>query len=84
MSVKKGNWLCNGQAIGKAVNDEYDRVVDICLYDRDGSKIGRESEPFDGPKGFEPCCDAATWRKIERPDFPLKKFYNLDEQVQFI
>lgn len=47
--------------------------LNLCLYAPDGRKIGRRSPAEGGPKGFEPCCPADAWRKIEEPCFPLKE-----------
>lgn len=83
--IKKGNWLWDGgDRIAKARSDEYtlvgqDPMVDLVLYDRSGERIGRESPHMGGPRGYEPCCGAQDWKRIERPDFPLPRMYALHE-----
>lgn len=44
-------------------------LLDLVLYRRDGTKIGRESPPCGGPRNFEPACPAEFWELIEEPDF---------------
>lgn len=77
-----GDWVaqfdCNPQRprIAK-VRDEYadpidksQRLVDLVLYEHNGTRIGRESPACGGPRGFEPACPASRWTPIEEPDFP--------------
>lgn len=85
--INKGNWLWDGgEKIAKARSDEYTLVgqesepmVDLIIYDRDGERIGRESPAMGGPRGYEPCCGALHWKRIQRPDFPLPRMYALHE-----
>jgi hypothetical protein len=44
-------------------------VLDLVLYRRDGTKLGRVSPACGGPRGFEPACPADAWEPIEEPDF---------------
>lgn len=46
-------------------------LLDLWLYRLDGTRIGRETPALGGPRTFEPCCDAAGWERIARPDFPI-------------
>lgn len=55
------------------VKDAYvsggEELLDLVFYSRSGDRVGRVSPACGGPKGFEPCCGAAFWQVIERPDF---------------
>jgi hypothetical protein len=46
--------------------------IDIVVYRHDGQKIGRDSPPEGGPTSFEPACPAERYRKIQKPQFPLR------------
>jgi len=54
-------------------------LLDLWLYDPGGTRIGRESPALGGPRTFEPCCDAAGWERIARPDFPVAVRWVEDE-----
>lgn len=43
--------------------------LDLVMYRRDGTKIGRVSPACGGPRGFEPALPAASWELIEEPDW---------------
>lgn len=58
--------------------------VDLVLFARDGTRIGRESPAMGGPKGFEPCCGASNWVRIKKPAFPLPRYDPLFRAVKFI
>lgn len=82
--MKKGDWLFNGvDTIGKAKGDPYEVCgrmhVDVVLYDRDGSRLGRISPAMGGPRHFEPATDPDGWMVIEEPRFPLQRFCYLDD-----
>lgn len=44
-------------------------LLDLVMYRRDGTRIGRVSPPCGGPRNFEPACPAAAWGPIEEPDW---------------
>jgi len=77
---KPGDWVASRgdhRNVGK-VKDVYrdpgsDEAVllDLVLYDRDGSRIGRKSPACGGPSGFEPACAADYWERITPPLFPV-------------
>ena len=46
-------------------------LLDVVLFARDGTKIGRESEAMGGPRSFEPACEASAWERIAEPAFPV-------------
>jgi hypothetical protein len=84
--VKSGDWVARnwkdslagsnptiGRVKGEPYRDGTEELADIVIYDIDGNKIGRVSEPFDGPKGFEPACALDGWTRIKKPDFPLTR-----------
>ncbi len=84
---KPGQWITNWSQIGVIKNvDNWDDeiLLDIVLYDRTGGEIGRESPAGNGPKGFEPCCSADGWVRIEEPEFPLKRNHYLNELLMEI
>ncbi len=72
--VKPGDWVANPAGEIARVKDigfDGSYVVDLYLYDRDGTKLGRTSPAMGGPRTFEPCCDYSWWHRIEEPVFPL-------------
>lgn len=81
MPLKAGDWIYDDSLIGKVKYVHDDGLLDIIIYDRTGEKIGRVSDPLDGPTGFEPCCDPDGWKKILPPQFPLKRHHYLHELV---
>lgn len=44
-------------------------LLDLVIYRRDGTRIGRVSPPCGGPRNFEPACPVAAWGPIEEPDW---------------
>lgn len=44
-------------------------LLDLVIYDRNGTRVGRESPACGGPRNFEPACPAAHWEPIEEPNF---------------
>lgn len=56
------------------VREVYGEWCDLVIYHRDGTKIGRESEPLGGPTSFEPSLDVADFVVIQKPKFPLPKY----------
>lgn len=88
--LKAGDWVCSGTSIAR-IKAAYafdrisrDELLDLVFYERDGTRIGRESPALGGPRGFEPMCSASNWRRILKPDFPLSKYDFLGNQVTFI
>lgn len=84
--MKKGDWLFDGgNQIGRAKSDVYEvcgrMLIDVVLYDRDGTRIGRQSPAEGGPRHFEPALDPSEWTVIEKPRFPLSRFEYLDRMV---
>lgn len=82
--MKKGDWIFDGcEQIGKAKSDLYEVCgrmhVDVTLYERDGTRIGRRSPAMGGPTHFEPACDPECWVVIKRPRFPLSRYCYLDD-----
>jgi len=79
-----GDWIAPEDAVGKLTNcriakiktlydEENTGFADLVMYAGDGTKLGRVSEPFDGPKTFEPFCELDGWVPIEKPKFPLTR-----------
>jgi hypothetical protein len=72
---KPGDWVSNNSdhiALVKSVyGDEGDVLLDLCLYNRDGDKIGRESPAMGGPRTFEPAVSGKDWHRIKPPKFPV-------------
>lgn len=44
-------------------------LLDLVMYRRDGTRVGRVSPPCGGPRNFEPACPATAWGLIEEPDW---------------
>lgn len=44
-------------------------LLDLVMYRRDGTKVGRVSPACGGPRGFEPACPPSAWGLIEEPDW---------------
>lgn len=44
-------------------------LLDLVMYRRDGTRIGRVSPHCGGPRNFEPACPASVWGPIEEPDW---------------
>lgn len=74
-------WMANETSIGKLIHKHDDGTLDIVIYARSGTKIGRVSPPEGGPRGFEPCCGPDGWAYIVKPNFPLTKFAFIEEIV---
>lgn len=75
--VKPGDWLRNkfNRRIAKVRNiyrDGSDVLVDLVLYDAAGTRIGRESPSFGGPRRYEPACDYRDWHRVAKPTFPVE------------
>jgi hypothetical protein len=93
--MKSGDWIARkwneesfwGEApsIGKLKGDPYpdpttgETLGNVVLYNHEGKRIGRESDPCGGPTAFEPSCNLDDWVRIAPPSFPLQRyFYSLD------
>lgn len=84
--MKPGNWVAEKEGLGNdqrspridKVQDAYvfdkEALIDIVIFDCNGSKIGRESEPCGGPTSFEPACLAVDYTVIVKPIFPLPRY----------
>ena len=61
-------------------------LLDLVMYRRDGTKVGRVSPACGGPRGFEPACPAATWGLIDEPDWAwlAQPRYNWGDRVRRI
>ncbi len=79
----RGDWVAqigdDQQPVFGTVKDCYPddlqpgaHLIDLTCYAAHGERIGRVSPTLDGPAGYEPCCPAANYARIERPAFPLK------------
>jgi len=77
-----GTWVADDKRMGRVRYAHADGSLDIVLYARNGDRIGRESPPMGGPRGFEPCCSPEGWQQIAKPDFPLSKFAFIHEVVE--
>lgn len=44
-------------------------LLDLVIYRRDGTRVGRESPACGGPRTFEPACPASGWGLIESPNW---------------
>jgi len=78
----KGSWVaqfdcCAERPIIAQVRDAYSDpllagaapLLDLVIFNRNGTRIGRQSPSMGGPRGFEPACSSQRWERIERPDF---------------
>jgi hypothetical protein len=83
-AIAKGNWVASYSDIGQVKDVNPDGTLGIVVYERDGTKIGRKSPALDGPVDFEPCCDPDSWKKIEKPEFPLSRYCYIPEVVKYI
>lgn len=83
-NLDRGNWVASHTYIGVVKDMHDDGSIDVVLYRSDGSVLGRASPVCGGPRGFEPCCDRANWRKIKKPRFPLTKSAYIEEIVEFV
>jgi hypothetical protein len=80
--MKKGDWVASREELGSWTNqpqfgkvrEVYGDLMDVVLYDTEGEKVGRESDPLDGPTEFEPCLPCADWVVIQKPKFPLPRY----------
>lgn len=54
-------------------DDKSGYCLDLVFYAPDGEKLGRISEPLDGPTGYDPFCSGTGFTPIEAPKFPIKK-----------
>ncbi len=75
--VKPGDWLTNkfNHKIAKVRNvyrDCSDVLVDLVLYNASGTRVGRESPSFGGPRSYEPACDYSDWHRVAKPIFPVE------------
>lgn len=78
LPLKAGCWVMRGTGAHieiARVKDCYwesGRVVmDLSIYDVNGTRVGRTSPAMGGPKTFEPACDLGDWKRIAKPKFPL-------------
>lgn len=76
--MKKGDWVSDFGSdipqLGRICGTfELDGVlyINVVLYDREGTRLGRVSPALGGPRKFEPALDGRLWTVIERPSFPL-------------
>mgnify|MGYP007051632594 CR=1 FL=1 len=46
-------------------------LVDLVVYAKDGTRIGRESPSMGGPRGYESACSWEDWKRIRKPSFPI-------------
>jgi len=44
-------------------------LLDLVIFNRNGTRIGRQSPGMGGPRSFEPACSSQRWERIQRPDF---------------
>lgn len=63
--VRRAYWGTDWQGVERC-------HMDIALYGLVGDKVGRTSPPEGGPKSYEPYISYEGWRRIRKPDFPLK------------
>ncbi len=88
--MKKGDWVCDGANIGTLRGKPYEvypgsgLLIDVVIYDLGGKRIGRVSPCMGNFKSFDPCLPAEDWKLIEQPHFPLSKFADLDDVVQYL
>lgn len=59
-------------------------LLDLVMYRRDGTRIGRVSPHCGGPRNFEPACPAAAWGPIDEPDWEYLAVprYNWGDRVR--
>lgn len=76
--LRAGQWAAQfdvDSPVFGTIKDSYpeEGMIDLVVYDWRGNKIGRVSPPMGGPTTFEPCCEAANYRRIEKPTFPMER-----------
>jgi hypothetical protein len=79
LPFKPGDWVADSaERVGRVKSVYSDLawepgaiLLDIVMYSRNGDKLGRVSPYCGGPRSFEPCMNAADWRRIAEPDFPI-------------
>lgn len=75
--VKPGDWVT-----AKHTDDQFAKVkdvyagnnevlVDLVIYDCEGTKVGRMTPHEGGPRSFEPACSLDNWQRIKKPTFPI-------------
>lgn len=82
--ILPGQWVVRRSfnQVGKVADVYGDgTLIDVVLYAHDGSRIGRESPPCGGPRGFEPACPAENWIAIKKPDFPIPRYCSWEGRV---
>lgn len=73
--MNAGDWVVRTSLDRVAkVKEAYEDVLDLVFYNRDGSRLGRESPPMGGPRSFEPACSVELWVPINEPTFPLNRW----------
>lgn len=86
--MKKRDWIFDGSNIGRVKNGPYPApvgkgmMIDVTIYNLEGTRVGRVSPAMGGPRHFEPCCDVEVWEVIEPPRFPLSKWNYLEHQIK--
>lgn len=61
-------------------------LLDLVMFRRDGTKVGRVSPACGGPRGFEPAMPASAWGLIEEPDWEwlAQPLYHWGDRVRRI
>lgn len=72
---KPNDWAVDsGERIAKVLRVhrfEDEMLFDLCIYARNGNRVGRESPICGGPRTYEPMCSMEGWQRIAEPDWPV-------------
>lgn len=84
---KPGDWVGteNGRVakVKRVWNDEHAScLLDLAIFDRRGTQVGRESPALGGPRTYEPACDPKGWVRISEPTFPLNLEWIAEDGVK--
>jgi hypothetical protein len=76
LPFKPGDWVADTNERVARVRDVYfgnpnEVLLDLVLYEFDGTKLGRVSPACGGPRSFEPACPGEDWKRVKRPNFPM-------------
>ncbi len=82
------DWVANDDGdlakVKTVIRQGSEVLLDLFMYDHDGTKVGRRSLAFDGPRTYEPCCSADGWYRITTPEFPLSLAWQPDAEGRWV
>ena len=76
LPYKPNDWVADtSDRVARVKSVYWDRgevLLDLHMFERDGTRLGRVSPAMGGPRSFEPACSAEDWRRIAPPAFPIQ------------